>query len=688
MLIKKILSENSIKVCSFDVFDTVITRKVSEPVAVFEKMQCRLKDICFDLPDFFIDEFKGIRIESESMARKKSLSEDIVLDEIYDLMGHIYGLSKLQTDRLKKLEICEEKKLVVPIVDTIEKIKELKSRGYQIVYISDMYLPEEVIRELLNIVGVSDGKDKIFVSGEVKASKATGNLFYHVLNELCIDKKGLFHYGDNRWSDYRVPLKIGIMAELFSKGGQNKYESILYKSKVYSSRIDYCGASRSARLQCSGLADDKSKARFDLGANVAGPVLCSFVFWVLQQAKLHDVRRLYFFSRDGQILLRIAESLNKRYSLNLELRYLFVSRLVTNNSIVKKLTKDSLAWVKADNVILSVKVILKRLCFADSEIDEFQERGLFECNDLDARLSKSDVDEFVDFVCTNKFLSNYVEKKLNDCRDKFISYLTQEHLFDEVNSAVVDLGWSGTIQDNIYSIICDVGVKKRLYGFYFGITKESIGNNYKHGYLYNPYSSTLFNSFGPAFNIIMEIFCTADHGMVLGYNFNNSGNFAPLFSKLESNKNVDFVKSFQEGLFEFLDHLNVSPEKFQALSFKSTSLALLKAFCFRVGYNEVLALEDVCFSGDAAGERVKCFIPEVSFVDAIKYYFSHSFGEKVSKTYWLCGSYKKSSIPSRLVLLPLYCYFQAMSFVPDRYSVKFFSLISSYRKFLKRAFRG
>ena len=87
--------ENVYKLYSFDIFDTLITRKTATPLGIFLLMQDRLKS--YDIDKYIKNNFYYIRIETERYLRKyfcNAENEDITLFAIYDLIANNYNLSK------------------------------------------------------------------------------------------------------------------------------------------------------------------------------------------------------------------------------------------------------------------------------------------------------------------------------------------------------------------------------------------------------------------------------------------------------------------------------------------------------------------------------------------------------------------------------------------------------------------
>ena len=120
-ILRKIQQKNII---SFDVFDTLVTRKVETPQGIFSVMSEKMLRDCpnWDIPACYLADFRIIRVNAEKQARRFSDAE-VTLDDIYRVLGHNYGLSNDVLDRLKKLEVqCELENCTV-IKSNIEKIK-------------------------------------------------------------------------------------------------------------------------------------------------------------------------------------------------------------------------------------------------------------------------------------------------------------------------------------------------------------------------------------------------------------------------------------------------------------------------------------------------------------------------------------------------------------------------------------
>lgn len=199
------------KVYSFDVFDTVLTRIVAHPADVFRLMEKSIR-ATGQLHFRGAQCFSSARIWAEFRARRKSKREDVTLDNIYEMLKLLLLLDDEQVCCLMELELEIERRLISPIAVTFDMIRELRCQGNRLVFISDMYLPTAFVRELLISAGIAEPNDPVYVSGDLGVTKGSGKLFDLVLAREGILAGQLIHYGDNLHSDVAVPRKRGIAA--------------------------------------------------------------------------------------------------------------------------------------------------------------------------------------------------------------------------------------------------------------------------------------------------------------------------------------------------------------------------------------------------------------------------------------------------------------------------------------------
>lgn len=193
---------------SFDIFDTLITRKCGSP----EKIYSLVEQAYNGSRDSSIKGFVKARMNAENIVRQNLSNEEVTLDEIYDFMEPIYG--KERSSLLKEIEISVELEQCVGIEQNILVYNNLAQNPAKKVFLtSDMYLSKYVIEKILEKNGVKSPA-KLYVSCEEQRTKRKGTLFKRLLQENHIDKRNLLHVGDNIKSDFMRARLNGIHAFL------------------------------------------------------------------------------------------------------------------------------------------------------------------------------------------------------------------------------------------------------------------------------------------------------------------------------------------------------------------------------------------------------------------------------------------------------------------------------------------
>lgn len=130
-------------IISFDIFDTLIVRNISNPHDIYDIVE---KKYNYENNENMTN-FKELRIYAERDCRKSSKYEEITLNEIYIKLQEFYNLE--QVKKLKKIEVDVEKDFC-QFNNNIKTIYEwCKNNKKTIIITSDMYLSEETIKEIL-----------------------------------------------------------------------------------------------------------------------------------------------------------------------------------------------------------------------------------------------------------------------------------------------------------------------------------------------------------------------------------------------------------------------------------------------------------------------------------------------------------------------------------------------------------
>ena len=495
------------KVHSFDVFDTLITRAVGDPASVFQLLG-RMPAVVA-LTHCGPSEFARVRVAAERRSRRGR--RETTLTRIYDEVAVSLGLDDVSARRLQQMEIDLEHRLSRPVPGAAELLKAAEGKR---IALSDMYLPNDVVRSLLAQAGLAELLDDVLVSADHGVTKSDGQLFQHVVTQLGVAAREMRHVGDNAGSDVRVPRLLGLRAEHNAAASLNRYEHAWEASRDESGGLSalVAGASRLARLGVEAPAE--LRPIVEVATGVAGPILAAYVLWVLNNAQREGIRRLYFVARDGEILYLIAQRLCERLGLDFDLRYLYGSRAVYHRAGQATRGLDEATWAWRAMYRLTIGQVFERLGLTDDEARAALSR-LPRPTPADAIVEQW----MIDAIVADPTLAVEVRQHAVELHELLQDYLRQEGFCDGVPYGLVDTGWSGRIVKALSeNLPADATPLRRVW--FFGYMKRSDGHqdpSVVKGYLFDEVAETGYagdfeQAYGP-----LETFTVANHGATVGF---------------------------------------------------------------------------------------------------------------------------------------------------------------------------
>lgn len=434
----------------YDLFDTVLFRKLLDPSDVFRLVYARLSDRFPELMDEMSEDgFVAARRSAERAARDGK--SETTLDEIWNQMG---GLIGDRHHEAVEIELSCEREVLFPNAQICGELAERRSRGEQIVFISDMYLPESFLKSVLFDLKIMRPGDRLFVSSTHNKTKQRGDLFTHVIAELGGKPSSYSMTGDNRSADVRAPRAKGLKARLYKGHRLSAYESRLNRSLGVRQRLSstLVGSIRKGRL---GPASDSNR----LVTDFLGPASLLWAIWAIRRAEEEGVQRLHYMARDAYLPFLCADRLARDGHTKVTANYLYASRYGLYFSSIEDLHTD-LEWIFHQTETLTPRKLAKYLRLDESDLSTPMQ-GLFGEFDADQRLEKPDFDLFVATLAS----SPDGEKVLSDARrmrEAANAYFTQEGLLSGENSAFVDIGWHLNVQAALQKLIPG----RRMQGLY------------------------------------------------------------------------------------------------------------------------------------------------------------------------------------------------------------------------------
>lgn len=442
-------------------------------------------------------------------------------------------------------------------------------------FLSDFYMSSEMLGRLLAAKGldtlVSDG----FSSCDVGLNKRSGRVFRHIHSIHAVSPDKHVHIGDNEWSDVSSPRALGVHARHYLP--ESAHADRLARERLFSSRealFDH------VRAECSTLARDASKglsakqaAALSLGTQAA-PLFIGFALWIAEQTILQRLDRLYFFTREGEFFYKVFYALfpqGRLYGHDLPSGdILAVSRLSTFPPSMKDVSIQEMSRVWSLFKVQSVSGLFATLGMNIGQFSELLDTlGLKKTDVISDPENSLELRRLFETAAFADAVRNAVASQANLLQ----SYLRQSGVRSGERIGTVDIGWRGTIQDNIARLIPDA----YFHGMYLGLRRvinAQPANVHKAAYGPDENTSTepsaLFTNFAA-----MELLCNSPYGTVVGYRVEDWRMIPQRhIDPEESAAYTEFLGPFQEGVLLAAQHWRSYLERYVVSSSELRTIAL------------------------------------------------------------------------------------------------------------------
>ena len=434
-------------VISFDLFDTLVTRKIFQPEDIFEVVSFKLK--CRHGNDFG---YKENRVKIIGFFNDLNYS----IDDIY---YHLQSECKIDSDileEIKTLEIETEYEYLFPRTTVIDLAKEALAIGKEVCITSDMYLPSEVLFKWMKELGLNLESQYYLISGEVKYNKKDGSIWKYIRNKY--DNKKILHIGDNYFSDVILPKKYGIdTVQIYS------CRELLMNSSLKDITSDVISIQDSIILGgiiCELFANpfgfNSSKGKIQInsfeqfGFCIYGPIIYTFIRWLCKEIKEKNVDELIFLARDAYFIQEDYKFYCKLNNVEeKESKYLAMSRRL----IMMASIEDEKGFYD---------LVRYPYCgsFAEYMIDRFNITVDRRTSDINEKQINS-LEDYEKILVGLKCYEQELYKEIKQEHDNFLGYLKMLNISN--NAAIVDTGYHGNPQMYLTKILKRI----KTVGLYF-----------------------------------------------------------------------------------------------------------------------------------------------------------------------------------------------------------------------------
>ena len=301
---------DKVKVVSFDIFDTLLLRPYLNPSDLFKHI-----GKIHSLPNYYQE-----RIEAETIFyNKNGGSKEASIDDIYSVIP--------QYKDIKQIELDMEYQVLSANQEMLKIYNYALEKGKIVVIASDMYLPYKFIEKVLHKNNICNYY-KLYLSNEINKRKDRGDMYDYIINDLKVKPKDILHIGDNKKADYKQALKRGLNSFLYKNINhkflkKNKHFNILYKQDA-----NLLGLS--ILLSIIAQKNNESDYWIDFGFKYAGIVAFSYAKMIYDIAKTENLKEILFVARDGYLLEKVFNLLNKTKEINTH--YVYAPRILNYTS--------------------------------------------------------------------------------------------------------------------------------------------------------------------------------------------------------------------------------------------------------------------------------------------------------------------------------------------------------------------
>jgi FMN phosphatase YigB (HAD superfamily) len=558
------LIQPSLVLCDF--FDTVVTRTI-EPEYGKAIWAQRIR-LAFGLSTSSED-LHALRVELEAhicqLHLKQGYDDEFRFRQMARALYHrLPEFGELQNplheadfiEKCSDIEIHLECQTQRILHDVLLVLRELHRKRIRIAVVSDFFFTSRMLRQVIAHHHLTPLFSYVFLSSEPLLTKRSGRLYEYISKTLSFDSSRLVMLGDNPHSDVKVAEERGIKAFHIDRSSLH-LKSLPSSTSVYSTQVESF---------LKGTSWHRTDIFPELGLSLA-------LFYRRLFSRLTRVgsSHVLFLSREGVFMKVLFDEFQRllyrvpRFTSSV----VEISRRSSFLPSLKALEHESFETLFRQYRRLSIEMFLKNLSAPDSLIGAMKEEfgEWFSRCENDLPLSSL----FTRLVSLPLFREWYDEAR-NNQKMLLLEYLSQCGGVGASSTplVMVDVGWKGTIQDNLRTLLPP---EIPLVGLYLGLVAAPLAGprSMKEGMLFSAVPPV--SSHHPVYleNVsLFEIMLSARRGSAASYQRDSSGSISVVRDHNEVEVNIfdTYIQSQQEAykesfkvLSEFLLHVHIDDDR-------------------------------------------------------------------------------------------------------------------------------
>ncbi|EMO0471175.1 hypothetical protein RJ490_000871 [Pluralibacter gergoviae] len=552
---------DKVKLKTIDVWDTILRRKchpdyIKRSTAYYFYLKYYKLHLISSVDKLF-DTRVSIERSIGQDCQRRGFDDEYLISDVFlkwvncFINSEIHDVPSIALD-LYDWEFKQEKKSIY-LDPTIEAFLE-EYPSEETIFLSDFYMSSVDLEKLLTHAKINKNIVSSGISSaDILFNKRSGKLFDYVSDKFNISpgNEDWIHIGDNEWSDVKVPASKNIKSIRYLPTDEHGYRE--YKESLWGNNEKLIEDAVNNIIKSSVTFDsnDSKRTEFAIGLK-AMPLIAGFTLKILETAIDTKSERIYFFTREGEFFIKAFELLIEYLKTQLQeldlpvIDILEVSRLSTFAPSLQEISLKEMMRIWNLYSTQSVSALFKTLNVNIADYVNYVNKY------------KINPDEDIIYPWQDERIQNLFND--SEFKDKLWHHiLTQRSLLmnyfetkglsknKDMNVCVVDVGWRGTIHDNIALLYPNI----HFTGVYLGLQT----------YLNEQPANTAKVAFGPNINLSVEfphfldsvapieMITNSPSGSVIGYTKENNEYVA--IRKIDDGENkswYEFTRFFQDGI--------------------------------------------------------------------------------------------------------------------------------------------
>ncbi len=552
----------SIDFVSFDVWSTLLHRQCHPDEIKLQSARYLLLHAYEDLRPGFraLRELYELRIQSENSSAPNKDFEYRLSDAVFAWLSVALDPGVSKSRRLTLASAVLDHEFVAEARST-HRDEAVSAYAGKLevpkIFASDFYTSADFISKLLRHHEVGGIWTKGYSSSDSFKNKRSGSLFRKILSDLSVEPRKLLHIGDNPVADLAVPRALGVSTQPYESPSETQRmhwygEAFLqllngdaskHNSRILSLLEGLCD--ETVRFECSS-----ERELYQIGVRIA-PIAFSFVLSVVEDSLRCGSDRIFFFTREGLFFKRVYDEITNSDPYNAKYpsaQILSVSRRATFAASLTDFSIDEMMRLWTMYSSQSIRGFAVSLNLDNDICSNIAQKYYL---DPDAKIVYPWLNESFKGFMSDPDLVMHARYTLELQKKNLSSYLRQAGFYSESRPIVVDIGWRGTIQDNLSWL-----TRKPIKGHYlalFRFLNKQPSESEKTGWLGDSNLEDRRNI--PDQVAPLEMIFNGEGGSVVGYQEWEGVYEAITEIVTEEESVVQKLKPLQDGMVAAVSHL-------------------------------------------------------------------------------------------------------------------------------------